>query len=360
MDDERGEPDLRPTAPAEPPTIAAPPPPPAAQPPPPPPPPPPPSPVVGWAIPADAGRPTIDVASVVGRSFDTFGREWSLFLVLAAPAALGALLQVLIAGPGTAAASGTAAWPTVGEIVTYLATSLLSAGLSLVSAIAIAVAADALWQGRPIGVAGAFRGGLSAFPRYLAVVIVMGLMVGGVALIVAVVGVIVFAALGPIALVVAVLAGLVGALALAYLYARLALLAPVVVLERNGVIGSIVRSWDISRHHVIVLFLLTITISLCAALPLWGGSLFAGFVTNPLIAGIALAIATLVFEPLPAIAMVLAWGDRVGGRHGDSEVMARGRGRRVAAVLVFGLGAILLVAGIGVATQATATSLSLR
>lgn len=344
MDDERAEPDLRPTAPADHP----------------PPPPPPPSPVVGWAIPADAGRPTIDVASVIGRSFDTFGREWSLFLVLAAPSGLGALLQVLIAGPGNAAATGIAARPTVGQILTYLAASLLSAGLALVSAVAIAVAADALWQGRPIGVAGAFRGGLSALPRYLAVVIAMGLMVGGVVLVVAVVGVIVFAALGPIALVVAVLAGLVGTLALGYLSARLALLAPVVVLERNGVIGSIVRSWDISRHHVIALFLLTITISLCAALPLWGGALFAGFVTNPLIAGIAVGIAALVFEPLPAIAMVLAWGDRVGGRHADSEVMARGRGRNVAALLVFGLGAILLVAGIGVATQAAATTLSPR
>ena len=365
MDDERGEPDPGPTAPAEPPAPAGPPPPPA--PPAGPPPPPPwsggpatPQPVVGWAIPADAGRPTIDVASVIGRSFDTFGREWSLFLVLAGPAALGTLLQTLITGPGSTAMTGIDGRPTVGQFVTYLVASLLSAGLALVSGAAIAVATDALWQGREIGVSGAFRGGLAALPRYLAVSIAIGLMFAGVALIVTVVGIVAFAVLGPIAVAIVVIAVLVGIPAIVYVSVRLALLAPVVILERNGVIGSIVRSWDISRHHVIVLFLLTLAIGLCAGLPLWGGTLVAGFVPSPLIAGIALGIATLVFEPLPAIAMVLAWGDRVGGRHADSGVMARGRGRIMAALLVFGLGAILLVAGVGMAARSASTILSLR
>ena len=51
----------------------------------------------GWVLPANlVAGPRIDVASVLGRTFDTFGREWSLFLVLAVPAAVASLLQMLI------------------------------------------------------------------------------------------------------------------------------------------------------------------------------------------------------------------------------------------------------------------------
>ena len=47
--------------------------------------------------------------------------------------------------------------------------------------------------------------------------------------------------------------------------------------------------------------------------------------------------------------MLVAWGDLVaGGRHHDSELMARGRGRWATATIVFGLGMVLLVAGSGV------------
>ena len=59
-------------------------------------------------VPAGAGLPGLGAAgerrrrppdrasaSVLGRTFDTFGREWSLFLVLAVPAAVASLLQML-------------------------------------------------------------------------------------------------------------------------------------------------------------------------------------------------------------------------------------------------------------------------
>jgi hypothetical protein len=303
-------------------------------------------------MPADTFPPTIQIGSVIGRSFDTFGREWSLFLVLAAPAGLGALLQTLITGP-SGAAPGDAPL-NLNDLVPLIGASLLGALLTLMASVAMTVAADALWQGRPIGVVDAFAGGLRSVPRYLGVGIVIGLVVGGIIVVGVVVLVAAGAVLGPAAAAIVVIAALIAIPVLVYLSARLALLAPVIVLERHGVVGSIVRAWDLSRHHALVLFLLTLVVGISAALPLWGGSLFAGFVEDPLIAGIGLAIATLVFEPLPAIAMVLAWGDRIGGRHADSEIMARGRGRAVAALLVFGLGAILFVAGVGVAGQASA------
>ena len=45
---------------------------------------------------AVAAGPRLGVGSVIGRTFDTFGREWSLFLVLATPAALVGVLQLLV------------------------------------------------------------------------------------------------------------------------------------------------------------------------------------------------------------------------------------------------------------------------
>ena len=68
-------------------------------------------------------------------------------------------------------------------------------------------------------------------------------------------------------------------------------------------------------------------------------------------AGLALAIATLVSQPLPVIAMTLAWGDRVGGRHADSAVMSRGRGRTIAIALVVGLGLVLFMIGLGLGAR---------
>ena len=68
-----------------------------------------------------------------------------------------------------------------------------------------------------------------------------------------------------------------------------------------------------------------------------------------MVAGIALAIAELVTAPLTGIWVLIAWGDLVGaGRHHDSELMARGKGRWTTVAIVFGLGTILLVAGLGV------------
>jgi hypothetical protein len=320
-------------------------------PPPPPPPPwaPPPSPTVGWAAPGDARRPALDIGSIIGRSFDTFGREWSLFLALAAPAALGSMLQAILAPTTMTATAPELAglddlWPVFGSV-------LLGALLGLVSTVLITVAADGLWQGRPPGLGATLAGGLAALPRYAGVVILLGRAIAGLAVLGAVVTALAVALLGPAAVAIPVLGLLVLLPVGIWIGARLTLLAPVIVLEQNGVTGSIRRAWGLSRGHVLMLFVLTITIGLCAALPLWGGSLVSAFVTDPLVAGLALAIATLVSQPLPVIAVTLAFGDRVGGRHADSAVMARGRGRTTAIALVLGLGVVLFVIGLGLGAR---------
>jgi hypothetical protein len=309
----------------------------------------PPTPIVGWAAPGDLGQPTLDIGSIIGRSFDTFGREWSLFLALAAPAALGAMLQAVLAPATlTATAPETA---TIDQLWPILAAGLVSALLGLVSTVFVTVAADGLWQGRPVGLRAALAGGLAALPRYAGVVVLLGLAVVALAVLAAVVTVAAVAVLGPGAVAIPLL-GLLLLLPVAiWIGARLTLLAPVIVLERNGVTGSITRAWRLSSGRALMLFVLSIAIGLCAALPLWGGSLVSAFVTDPLVAGLALAIATLIAQPLPVIAVTLAWGDRVGGRHVDSAVMARGGGRAIGIALVLGLGLVLLVIGLGLGAR---------
>ena len=69
----------------------------------------------------------------------------------------------------------------------------------------------------------------------------------------------------------------------------------------------------------------------------------------------AIALAELVTAPLTGIWVLVAWGDLAGGgRYRDSEVMARGRGRWTAALLVFGLATVLLLAGVAITGSALA------
>jgi len=309
----------------------------------------PPAPTVGWVAPGDSVRPAIDIGSIIGRSFDTFGREWSLFLALAAPAALGSMLQAALAPATlTATAPETA---TLDQLWPILASVLLSALLGLVSTVLVTVAADGLWRGHSMGLGASLAGGLAALPRYAGVVVLLGLAIVGLAVLAVVMTAAAVAILGPAAVAIPALGLLLLLPVGIWIGARLTLLAPVIVLERNGVTGSIRRAWRLSKGRVLVLFVLTVAIGLCAALPLWGGSLVSAFVTDPLAAGLALAIATLVSQPLPAIAVTLAWGDRVGDRHADSAVMSRGRGRTVAIALVVGLGLVLFVIGLGLGAR---------
>ena len=137
----------------------------------PPQPPPPPGPHRRAATPAGSAPPPwppgprLGVGSVIGRTFDTFGREWSLFLVLAAPAALVGVLQLLTSrrsarSTRTACSSPAAAdeplLPGVGVVV---ATAVGLTGL------ACAVAADRLWRGEPAGIGDSAATAVRSIPR---------------------------------------------------------------------------------------------------------------------------------------------------------------------------------------------------
>jgi hypothetical protein len=309
----------------------------------------------GWP-PAHAPVATLDVGRVVGRTFDTLGREWSLFLVLAVPAGLGGIasaaftqsFQALLRDPDAAAA--------VDQAPLFLA-QLIIALLSGVTTLATIVATDHLWRGTSIGLADALGAGVQLVPRALGLLL-LGLLIAIGLSFVAVISLLVIAALGPIGVFLGVV-GFFGFLVLAFwVSARLSLLLPVLALEGTPVVAVIGRTWRLTKGRALLLFLTALVISLCSLLPAWGGTLFSMFVDDRLVAGIAVGLATLVTAPLAGIWTVLAWGELTNAPHADSPVMATGKGRIVAALLILGVGMVLLL--VGGAMAATGSSEFLR
>ena len=313
-----------------------------------------------WILPAAAyAGPRLELASIIGRTFDTFGREWSLFLVLAAPAALASLLQLLTTPTFEAqrqAQSSAAGVAPTDPWALFVVSVIVATGVGI-SALASVVAADRLWRGEPAGIRDAFGGVVRSIPRAIPIWLLVVLVeVGAVVLTtqltsIAPTGRPTAAAARELTLIVAVglplvlVAVVIGV----FVQVRLSLALPVIALE-EGTPGSVIpRTWRLTRHHAIALFMCSFVIGICVSLTAWGSTLFLLFGDNRLIAAIALALAELVTAPLTGIWVLVAWGDLMaGGRHHDSELMARGRGRWTTVAMVFGLGTVLLVAGFGV------------
>jgi len=321
-----------PAAPSEPPSFEPPPPPPAA--------------VPAWP-PAAVAPPGLDVGGLVGRTFDTFGREWSLYLALALPAGLGAFastalspsIQAVVRDPGS---------PTGLEQIPGLLAQLLLAFIGVVASLAMIVVTDGYWRGTTVGLGEAVGRAAGMLPRAIGLFLValaLGLVVG---LVVAVVAIVSFAA-GPAGILLASLAFLVAFPFAVYLSARLSLLLPVLVLEPTPVLAVIGRTWRLTRSHALALFLTAFVIGLSGLVPAWGSALFSLFVDNRVMAGVAVALATMVVAPLGAIWTVLAWGRLTGAPHRDSEIMAAGKGRLIGFGLVAGVGMVLVVIGGGLA-----------
>ncbi len=324
-------------------------------PPPPPPPAPPPPGGDGWPVPGrwTGSEQRLDVASILGRTFDTYGREWSLFLLLALPAALASLVQALVVPAyiqggyqGWTIAADADPQQVLQDAVLLVIVVAVGALVSGIGTLAMIVTADRMWQAQPTGLADALVGALRATPRAVAlwIVLFVALVLGSMLIAIS-------------ALLLTALAGVVGVLAIAALVVvmvvalvivavRLTPILVVLVAERTGVRASLTRTWDLTRGHAIMLFVTGFVVGLCSALGVYGSSLIASASDSSIVAGLASGLAAMIAAPLSAIWPVIAWGDLVGGRHRDSAVVARGHGRAAAVVIVAGLGTILLIVGI--------------
>jgi hypothetical protein len=301
----------------------------------------------GWILPAASPAPTVrlDLSLVVGRTFDTLGREWSLFLALAVPAGIGGFISGVLS-PSLATILRDARAPD--DQLASIGLQAVAALLGGITTLGTIVAADRLWRGTTVGLRDAVAHGLTILPRVVALFLfVLVATVGLAAALTATV--LVLQALGPVAGSVGAVAALGLLVAAIYAGARLSLILPVLVLEDRRPIASIGRAWRLSHGHVLVLFGIAFVIAVCGILPTWGGLLFDMFVDDRLVAGIALGLGSMVVAPLGGIWTVVAWGILSGAPYRDSEVMTTGRGRTQGFAIIATVGLVLVLAGAGLA-----------
>jgi hypothetical protein len=306
----------------------------------------------GWILPGTSAAPAVrlDLPLVVGRTFDTLGREWSLFLALAIPAGIGGFVSGVLS-PSLPAILRNG--QTTDDQLASMALQAVVAIFGGITTLGTIVAADRLWRGTSAGLGDAVRRAVAILPRVIALFVVVLLATVGITVALTA-SVLVLQSLGPVAGglgAIAVLALLVVAI---YVSARLSLILPVLVLEDTPVIASIGRAWRISRGHALVLFGIAFVIALCGILPTWGGVLFDMFVDNRLVAGIALGLGSMVVAPLGGIWTVVAWGILTGAPFRDSEVMTTGRGRTLGFLIIASVGVVLVLAGAGLAAAGAA------
>jgi len=289
------------------------------------------APIVGWAPPlAAGGSPVMDVGSVVGRTFDVFGREWSLFMLLSAPVAITYALQGFFPSDDLAAVLGL---------------SFLAGVIGIFTVTVIVAAADAVAEDRPTGIGQAVAPGVRAIPSLVALSLLVLLVVGGLGAVTA------FAVvalgtegLGSILLLLLLVVVLPVAI---YVGLRLTPVLPLLVLERAGPRVAIRRSWNLSRGRVLAIFAITFVVSLTTVPALWGASLLA-LEPGPA-AATGLGVATLLTTARTVIATTLIYRDLTSV---ERPVLAEGasrpgKGRAIGFGLVLGLGIVLLVVGFG-------------
>src|SRR4051794_30675513 len=140
-------------------------------------PPPPPS---GWILPQSTEAPpvSLDVGLVVGRTFDTLGREWSLFLALAVPAGIGGFISgVLSPSLPAILRDGQSTEAQLASMALQAVVAILG-GLTTLGTI---VAADRLWRGESVGLGEAFGRAVSIVPRVIALFVVVVIATVGLA-----------------------------------------------------------------------------------------------------------------------------------------------------------------------------------
>lgn len=328
-------------------------------PPPPPAPPAPSAPPVGWRPPGTpvavgpAPRPPrLEVGAIVGRTFDTFGREWSLFLLFSLPAGIVGFLSSLLT-PSMQASIRTQTQDSVEERVGFFALSIGLSLLSLFGTIGTVIVTDAYWRGTPIGVGDAVRRAVGQLPRAIGLFLVFLLIVLAISIPAAIVVVIAAllgaaAGLGTFLLLVAVI--VVVAVAI-WASLRITPMYAVLLLERVPVSRVIGRAWALSRGNGVPLLGVAIVMGLATFLPTWGSMTFNLFVDDRLIAGIATGLSTLVVAPVGVIWTVLAWATLAGAPYHDNEVMTTGKGRSLGFLIVAAVGIMLLVTGGTIAAE---------
>lgn len=275
------------------------------------------------------------IGSVVGRTFDTYGSAFGLFLVLSAPVAIFSATSVFADRNPLA----------------FLLVALFTVAAAIVTGAAMMLATDDLWRGvRPtIGDVldrAAGRAVALFLLAALAILAVAGLAVVmlGAAALLGIAGA-AGSVRGPGLVVVVIFAVLI-AIVVTIISLRWGVSAQAIVLDGLRPVAGLRRSWSVTRRHTWRLAGLSIALGLLGALASTGASLLSGYASERALAAIGLALATLVTSPLIVIATSIVYRDLGGRSEGAGEGLPRRAGRVTSSIAVFGGGLIVCAAGI--------------
>jgi hypothetical protein len=283
----------------------------------------------GGAAPVPAVQPKLRIGSVLGRTLDEFVSHPLEFASLAIPAGLIALLSVLV-DVNRIGVSG------------QVALSIVTTVAGIVFGLAMIVAADDVRGGRPIDLGAAIATGLARTVTAILSAMVLVLIVLGLALLLFVVAGI----LGLANLALGVIVALAALLVILYIGIRWALAEAAIVLDRQGPLAALNRSWSVTRGNALRMVALYVLLGLIT-LPLgFGIGLLALAAPDVRIGGVLGALVTLVTAPIAAIASTLVYGDLTGRPFDEAANPPRPLGRWVLAGTLVVLGVIGLVIAI--------------
>lgn len=301
---------------------------------------------------ADADRPGVDwqqpapevgpgaagwrgVGSIVGRSLDTYGSAFGLFLPLAAPVAMFSALSVFAGA----------------NVPALLLTAVLTAVVGLVTGAAMMFATDDLWRGVRSSIGDVLDRAAGRAVALILSTFVVALILGGLVVIVAIAGVLlgVAAVAGSgsnAGLAIVALLALGASVIASFVLLRWALGGPAIALDGLGPLAGLTRSRALTRGHVWGLVGLYFALGLISLLASGGASLLSTYAPERALAAAGLAVATLLTSPLIAIAPAIAYRDLAGRPEGARDSLPRRAGRRLSLIAVFGAGLIVSAAGI--------------
>ena len=275
------------------------------------------------------------VGAIVGRTLDTYGSSFGLFLPLAAPVAILGAMSIFAAT----------------NVPALLLTAVLTAVVGIVTGGAMMLATDDLWRGVRPSVADVLDRAAGRAVALILSTYVVALIVGVLAVVVAIAGVILGVAAvagsgSSAGLAVVVLLALGAGVIALYVLLRWALGGPAIAVDGLGPLAGLTRSRALTRGHLWGLVGLYFVLGLISLLASGGASLLSTYAPERAFAAAGLAIATLLTSPLIAIAPAIAYRDLAGRAEGAGERLPRKAGRGPALIAVIGAGMIVFAAGV--------------
>lgn len=275
------------------------------------------------------------VGAIVGRTLDTYGSSFGLYLILGAPLAIFGATTVFVGA----------------NLVALIPIAVFTALVGVVTSAAMMFATDDVWRGVRPGIADVLDRAAGRAVALILSSLVVIVVLGAVVLVVGIAGVFVGVAAttgsgpGPV-LVVLVLVAIALLVVASVVTLRWAVSGPAIALDGLGPIAGLRRSWALTRGHLWRLTRLYLALLLFTVMASTGASFLSTYAPERAFAAAGLALATLLTSPLLAISMAIAYRDLGGHPVVGGEGLPRRAGRVRSSIAVLGGGLILFAAGI--------------